>query len=44
MLLQVLAIGQAALTLGPYDLVHLVVWEVPLVGRHTIWQVPIKDS
>lgn len=39
--LQVLAVRQAAITLGQYDLPHPVVWNVSVVGRDAIWQVPV---
>lgn len=42
-LLQVLAAVQAALILGPYDQAHPVMWEVSVVRRDAIWQVPMGD-
>lgn len=42
-LLQVLAVPQAAITLGQYDLPHPVLWEVSVVGRDAIWQVPMGE-
>lgn len=35
---------QAALTLGRYDLIHPVVWEVSLAERDAIWQVSMGES